>query len=384
MGLIYAALGSVVGTLSETWKDYFVCDSLNNNALMVKGVKKGGGGSGEVITNGSGIVVNEGQCALIVDEGNVLEVAAEPGNYTFDSTASPSIFDNGMKGVKDTFKEMLTRFTYGGSTAKNQRVYYVNTKEIMGNMFGTTNPIPFRIVDKNIGLDVDVAIRCNGEYTFRIVNPLLFYKNVAGNKATYYSKDEISSIMKAEMLNALQPAFAKISEQGIRYSEVPMHTAELAQALNEALNAKWAEQRGIELVNIAFNSATLSKEDEEKIRDLQMSAVNRNKDMAVATIIGAQADAMRDAAKNENGALAGFYNVNAAVNAGNAAAELLRSADLGGGQPANSWVCGCGNVNTDNYCPKCGQPRPQQKVCPKCGAVVAADANFCPKCGQTL
>ncbi|MBQ5805362.1 MAG: hypothetical protein IIW22_06275, partial [Erysipelotrichaceae bacterium] len=91
MGLIKALVGSVAGTLSDTWKDYFVCDSLDNDTLMVKGTKRGYSGSNDVITNGSGIVVNEGQCALVVEEGNILEVAAEPGNYTFDSSMSPSI-----------------------------------------------------------------------------------------------------------------------------------------------------------------------------------------------------------------------------------------------------------------------------------------------------
>ncbi|MBO7676479.1 MAG: SPFH domain-containing protein, partial [Erysipelotrichaceae bacterium] len=199
MGLIKALTGSIVGTALETWKDYFVCDALDNDTLMLKGVKRGGSSSNEIITNGSGIVVNDGQCALVVENGTIIEVAAEPGNYTFDTSISPSVFDGGFEGIKNAFMDALGRFTYGGEVNRSQRVYYVNTKEIMGNMFGTATPIPFKIVDKNINLDVDVSARCNGEYSFKIVNPVTFYKNVVGNARDRFDKEEIASMMKAEM-----------------------------------------------------------------------------------------------------------------------------------------------------------------------------------------
>lgn len=357
MGLIKAVVGSVAGTISDSWKDYFVCDSLDNNTLMLRGTKKGYSGSDEVITNGSGIVVNEGQCALVVEEGNILEVAAEPGNYTFDSSISPSIFDGGLKGIKDTFMDALERFTYGGDVNKSQRVYYINTKEIMGNMYGTATPIPFRVVDTNIGLDVDVAVRCNGEYTFRIVNPLTFYQKVAGNKADRFLKEDLLSIMKAEMMDQLNPAFSKISSLGIRYSELPAHTAELKEALAQQLNPKWVEQRGIEFVNIAINSVTIPEEDEKKIRDLQLAAVNKNADMANATIVTAAADAMRDAANNPAGAGAGFMNINMAQNT---AAGLMQNQ-----VPQNN------APSAGGYCSQCGKPLP-------------VGAKFCPNCGKQL
>ena len=354
MGLIKAVVGSVVGTLSDSWKDYFVCDSLDNNTLMVKGTKRGYSGSDEVITNGSGIVVNDGQCALVVENGNVLEVAAEPGQYTFDSSISPTIFDGGLDGVRKTFEDALERFSYGGDVNKSQRVYYVNTKEIMGNMYGTATPIPFRVVDRNIGLDVDVAVRLNGEYTFRISNPLTFYQKVAGNKADRFTKDQLLSIMKAEMMDKLNPAFSKISELGIRYSELPAHTAELKEALAQQLNPKWLEDRGIEFVNIAINSVTIPEEDERKIRDLQMAAVNKDKEMANATIVTATADALRDAANNANGAATGFMGVNMAQNVASGLIQNTQGGDASGG-----------------YCPFCGKPVP-------------AGANFCPSCGKQL
>ena len=357
MGLIKAIVGSVGGTLSETWKDYFVCDALDSNTLMVKGVKRGASGSGEIISNGSGIVVNEGQCALVVDEGKILEVAAEPGNYTFTTDKSPSIFDGGLKGITDTFKDMLGRFTYGGEVNKNQRVYYINTKEIFGNLFGTSQPIPFRVIDKNINLDVEMPIRCNGEYSFRITNPLIFYSKIAGNTSSTFTKDSIESQMKSEMLMALQPAFSKIAEAGVRYSEVPAHVDELAKALNDALANKWGENRGISLVNVSINSVSMDEENEKKIRDLQLAAVNKDVNMAAANLTQATADAMRDAANNQNGSMNGFVGMNMANGiGGNAAAQLFEQ----------------GKQNrSGGFCPKCGQP-------------VDADANFCPVCGYKL
>lgn len=353
MGLIKAVVGSVVGTLADTWKDYFVCDSLDNDVLMVKGTKRGYSGSNDVITNGSGIVVNEGQCALVVEEGNILEVAAEPGNYTFDSSMSPSIFEGGLEGIKKTFDDALARFTYGGDVNKSQRVYYVNTKEIMGNLFGTATPIPFRVIDKNIGLDVDVKVKCNGEYTFRIADPLIFYQKVAGNKADIFEKEEISSVMKAEMLNALNPAFAKISQTGVRYSELPAHTTEITDAVKEAIGAKWLEERGLALNSIAINSVSIPEEDEKKIRDLQMAAVNKDTTMANATIVTATADALRDAANNENGAATGFMNVNMAQNIG------------------SSFIQQTNQQQNVRYCPYCGQVLPEgAKFCPFCGKEV--------------
>ena len=355
MGLIKALTGSVIGTVLDTWKDYFVCDSLDNDTLMVKGTKRGFGGSGDVITNGSGIIVNEGQCALIIEEGNILEVANEPGSYTFDSSLSPSIFDGGLEGLKNSFKDAVERFTFGGEVNKSQRVYYVNTKEIMENRFGTATPIPFRVIfDKTTGSEVEISVKCNGEFTFRIVNPVVFYQKVAGNKADRFEKDELISIMKSEMMDALNPAFGKLSDLNIRYSELPSHTTEIKDALREALRTRWEENRGIALDSLTINSVTIPEADAEKIKNIQFSFVNRDKDTANATIVSATADAIRDAANNANGAATGFMNVNMATNTGAQFLQQNNTAQGGGG-----------------FCPFCGQPVP-------------SGAKFCPSCGKAL
>ena len=352
MGLIKALTGSIVGTALETWKDYFVCDALDNDTLMLKGIKRGGSSSNEIITNGSGIVVNDGQCALVVENGTIIEVAAEPGNYTFDTSISPSVFDGGFEGIKNAFMDALGRFTYGGEVNRSQRVYYVNTKEIMGNMFGTATPIPFKIVDKNINLDVDVSARCNGEYSFKIVNPVTFYKNVVGNARDRFDKEEIASMMKAEMMNTLNVAFSEVSSKNLRVSDLPAQTDAFAEALSNALNKKWTEGRGIAFCNIAFNSITIPEEDQKKIADLQMIAVNRDPGMADATLISA----IKDAANNEGGAGIGFMNVNMASNA---VAGMLH-----------------GNQSS--------APQGATAYCPQCGAAVSPEDKFCRNCGKAL
>lgn len=400
MGLIKAGIGALGGTLADQWKEFFYCDSLDADILAVKGQKRISGrssntkGNDNIISNGSGIAVADGQCMMIVEQGRVLEVCAEPGEYTFDNSTEPSIFAGSLgKSIIETFKTIGRRFTYGGDTGKDQRVYYFNTKEIVGNKYGTASPVPFRVVDNNIGLDIDISIRCNGEYSYKITNPLLFYTNVCGNVQHSYNRSEIDSMLKTELLTALQPAFAQISAMGVRYSALPGHTMEMAQALNGVLSEKWKELRGIEVASFGINSVTASKEDEEMIKQLQKSAVMRDPNMAAATLIGAQSDAMRAAAQNEGGAMMGFMGLGMAQQAGGANAQDLFNMGKAGEQarpqpdkearPASKgagWVCSCGVANNGKFCSECGAGKPQEGWICSCGAV--NKGKFCSECGQ--
>ena len=320
MGLIKAIKSAATGVVGDQWREYFYCDSLDESVLVKKGQKKVNGkssnisGEENIISNGSLIAVNEGQCMIIVEQGKVVDFCAEPGEFTYDKSTEPSLFYGNLgENIKQTFSTIGKRFTFGGDTAKDQRVYYFNTKEIMGNKYGTANPVPFRVVDQNIGLDVDISIRCNGEYSYKITDPLLFYTNVCGNVADEYERSEIDSQLKTELMTALQPAFAKISAMGIRYSAVPAHTMELADALNEVLSAKWSKLRGIEIVSFGVNAMKASEEDEAMIKELQKSAVLRNPNMAAATLVGAQAEAMKAAASNTaTGPMMAFAGMNMA------------------------------------------------------------------------
>ena len=398
MGLIRAALGAASGVLADQWKEYFYCEALPSGVMAVKGRKKVSGrssntsGSDNIISNGSVIAVADGQCMLIVEQGKVVDLCAEPGEYIYDSSTEPSVFSGNLgSSILEVFKNVCKRFTFGGEPPKDQRIYYFNTKEMPGIKYGTPSPVPFRVVDAKIGLDVDIAIRCFGEYSIRISNPLLFYTNVCGNVTSDYTIDRLESQMRTgqmrtELLTALQPAFAKISSMGVRYSAIPGHTAELADALNEELSGKWRDLRGIEIVSFGVSSVKASEEDEAMIKEAQRNAMFRDPTMAAAHLVGAQAAAMQDAAKNEGGAAMAFMGMNMAQTAGGVNAQSLyqMGAQQQAAAPAkDGWKCACGAVNTGNFCAQCGAKKPEEIPAGawKCACGSINTGNFCPQCG---
>ncbi len=393
MGLISAALSAGGSVLSDQWRDYFYCESLSTEVLLTKARKKQGKGNDNIISNGSIVAVNEGQCMILVDQGQITEICAEPGEFVYDTSTEPSIFYGDLgENIVNSFKEFYKRLSFSGATAKDQRVYYINTKEIIGNKYGTVNPVPFRVVDTNVGLDMDIDIRCHGEYSYRIVDPVLFYKNIVGNVDGEFRRDKIDSQLKSELLTALQPAFAKISEMGIRYSALPGHTTEIADALNEVLSKKWIEVYGIKISSFGVSSVNASEEDEKTIKELQRAGALKNPNMAAATLASAQAQAMQDAAKNTaTGPMMAFAGMNMAQQAGGMNAQQLFA--MGAQQQpqqaapqmvpqsaGNSWTCSCGNVNTGNFCPNCGAQRPAAGWTCSCGTVNTG--NFCTNCGS--
>ena len=400
MGLIKAGVGALGGTLADQWKEFFYCDAIDKEVLMVRGQKQITGrssntkGNDNIISNGSGIAVADGQCMIIVEQGKIVEVCAEPGEFTYDSSTEPSIFSGSLgEGIKETFKTVGKRFTYGGDTGKDQRVYYFNTKELIDNKFGTPNPIPFRVVDSKIGLDVDVSVRCSGVYSYKIADPLLFYTNVCGNVSSEYRREELEGQLKSEFISALQPAFGKLSDLELRPNQIVTHNTELEEAMNTALSAKWGELRGLKVVSIALGSVTLPDEDAEMIKQLQRSAVMRDPSMGAAAMVGAQADAMRAAASNEAGAMTGFMGMGMAMNAGGMNPENLyamgqqqaaqKNAQQSQQQAENSWKCSCGATVNGNFCPECGAKKPEPVVSGawKCSCGAMATGNFCPECG---
>lgn len=403
MGLLKAALGSTGGVMADQWREYFYCDSMPENVLVQKGQKRMTGrsqntrGSDNIISNGSVIAVNEGQCMMIVEQGQIVEFTAEAGEFTWDASTEGTIFYGGLgNGLKQSWENLKRRFTFGGDTARDQRIYYFNIKEILGNKYGTPSPVPFRVVDRNIGLDMDISIRCNGEYSYRITDPMLFYKNVCGNVSGDYDRSQLDSQLRSEFMTALQPAFARISDMGIRYSALPGHAAEMAQAMNEVLSEKWSKLRGVSVVSVGVNAVNASAEDEATIKELQKSAVFRNPNMAAAHMVQAQAEAMKTAAGNKNGAMMGFMGMNMAQSAGGLNANALYQ--MGASQdptPVDGWKCTCGTVNTGKFCAECGSAKPADgwvcacghvnkgKFCSECGARKPAGARLyrCDKCG---
>ena len=396
MGLLKALMGSVGGTLADQWKEYFYCDSMPEDVLAVKGKKRVSGRSANrendnIITNGSVIAVADGQAMMIVDQGKVVEFTAEPGEFTYDASSEPTIFCGDLgTSIMETFKTVGKRFTFGGEKAKDQRVYYFNLKELVGSKYGTPSPVPFRVVDRNIGLDWEISVRCFGEYSFHICDPLLFYTNVCGNITEDYTRDRLDGQMKTELLTALQPAFARISEMGIRYSSLPAHTMELADILNQVLSKKWRELRGIEIVSFGVSSIKASEEDEKMLKDMQRTAVFSNPNMAAAYDVMARGDAMKAAASNTAGAATGFMGMGMAQNMGGGtnAAQLFQMGQQQAAAPASapapaaeSWKCSCGATATGKFCTECGAKRPEAPAGWTCRCGTVNQGKFCTECG---
>ena len=400
MGLLKALMGSVGGTLADQWKEYFYCDSLPEDVLAVKGKKRVSGRSANrendnIITNGSVIAVADGQAMMIVDQGKVVEFTAEPGEFTYDASSEPTIFCGDLgTSIMETFKTVGKRFTFGGEKAKDQRVYYFNLKELVGSKYGTPSPVPFRVVDRNIGLDWEISVRCFGEYSFHICDPLLFYTNVCGNITEDYTRDRLEGQMKTELLTALQPAFARISEMGIRYSSLPAHTMELADILNQVLSKKWRELRGIEIVSFGVSSIKASEEDEKMLKDMQRTAVFSNPNMAAAYDVMARGDAMKAAASNTTGAATGFMGMGMVQNMGGGtnAAQLFQMGQQQAAQQAaapasapapaaESWKCSCGATATGKFCTECGAKRPEAPAGWTCSCGTVNQGKFCTECG---
>lgn len=395
MGLIKAGIGALGGTLADQWKEFFYCESMPKEVLVTKGQKRVSGrssntkGSDNIISSGSGIAVADGQCMIIVEQGKVVEVCAEPGEFTYDTSTEPSIFSGSLgESIKATFKTIGKRFTYGGDTGKDQRVYYFNTKELIDNKFGTPNPIPFRVVDSKIGLDIDVSVRCSGVYSYKIADPLLFYTHVCGNVEQEYTRNELDGQLKTEFISALQPAFGRLSDLELRPNQIVSHNTDLENAMNAALSAKWGELRGLKVVSIALGSVTLPDEDAEMIKQAQRTAIMRDPTMAAATLVGAQADAMKAAAANEAGAMTGFMGMGMAMNAGGtnpqnlyAMGQQAQPAAPAAAPAADGWKCACGATATGNFCPECGAKKPADAVGWTCACGAVNRGKFCQNCG---
>jgi len=410
MGLIKAGMGAVGGVLSDQWREFFYCDALPENVLIRKGAKRISGrstnvsGEDNIISNGSVIAVNAGQALLIVQQGRIVEFSCEPGEFIWDSSSEPSLFTGNFgKSLLESFKNVGQRFSFGGGAGKDQRIYFVNLLEITNNKYGTANPVPFRVVDARVGLDLEIGLKCFGVYSYRITDPLLFYTRVAGNVTGEYTRDRLEGQLRSELLTALQPCFGRLSAKGIRYSEVALHTTEITELLNEELTEKWVRGRGISVESFGISSVTANEEDEKIIKDVQRTAVYSNPGMAAAALTTAQADAMRAAASNEAvGPMFAFAGMNMAQNAGGMNAQNLfqmqaqqmqaqQMQQQAQQQPApaapaaDSWTCACGAVNTGKFCAQCGAKKPEPKPAAdswKCSCGAVNTGKFCAQCGS--
>lgn len=408
MGLLKAGIGAFGGTMANQWKEFFYCDAMDKDVLVQRGHKRTTGrssntkGDDNVISNGSGIAVADGQCMLIVEQGRVVEVCAEPGEFTYDTSTEPSIFSGDLgDSIRQTFQVIGKRFAYGGDTGKDQRVYYVNTKEMGEILFGTATPIPFRVlISEETGKKLSVDLRCNGLFTYKITNPLLFYTNVCSNVSDTYESSEIEARLKGELMTALQPALAKLSASKIQYYELPAHTMEISDALNEVLSNTWREKRGIEVFSLNINSISIPDDQRKKLTEWEENTMTNDPNTAAARLIGAQVEAMKTAAGNTGGAMTGFMGMGMAMNSGGMNAQNLYAMGQQTQQPlmgqnpepqavhaaasaagTDSWTCSCGATVNGKFCPECGTKKPEEPDGWTCSCGAVNKGKFCTNCG---
>lgn len=389
MGLIKAFTSSVFSYIGDMWEDYIYCDALDNDTLVKKGHKRRSAGAGNnaddnIITDGSRIAVNAGQMLIVVENGRIIDFTAEQGGYEYVSKTEPSAFCGDFKeALRAAVDEVKKRFAFGGIPGTDQRVYFVNTKEILNNRFGFGN-VPYR--DKEF--DLTILLQGYGTYSFHIANPLMFYENVCGNVAEEYKRDTVAPQLRAEIQNAMLPVLGELSNRGVHYDQMPMQSEAILGLLKDTLSRKWRDERGIEIMTMAFSNIMPDDGSMDKIRDLQESRVySGNKAMLGARVGAASANAMESAAENPSGAVNGFMGMGMAKSAANIdVAELMKDTS----QPAqqsggDTWVCSCGMVNSMKFCPQCGSKKPEPKKCSECGFIFPSELagmKFCPNCGN--
>ena len=420
MGLIRALAAGASTVMADQWREYFTCDSLDGNVLVAKGqfkTKKRGlfgarnKATEDIISNGSVISVNEGQVALIVSDGKIVDFCAEAGYYKWDNSTEPSMLAGEFfKGLIDTFKRIGYRFTFGGDAGAQQRVYYVNVKEILDNKFGTQTPMAYDDPYYKTAL----YIRYFGQYTFRIVDPLLFFTSIAGNVSDTYTCDDLRATSTDEFMTALDTALAQLSADGIKFSQLPVKQREIARYMSDTLDGEWRARRGIEIVSVALTKVTPDEESRRRIEEFDTNVMHAAPEAMAGGMAYAQMRAMRDAANNAGGAMTGFMGVGMAAGAmgmggqstlldhaekmqekkAEAVADTAKKCpkcgasaagkfcpECGEKMPANeAWTCECGASCTGKFCPECGKKRPDGPWTCKCGAT--CNGKFCPECGS--
>ncbi len=377
MGLIKSAFTSINSTLHDQWEEYISCDSLDNNTLVVKKTTENG-----IISNKSRIQVSPGQVALIFDSGRILDATAEEGIYTFDSSSSPSLFAGDFGGM---FKEMWQRFKFNGAPSKEQAVFYVNTKEIIDNKFGSTSPMAYPDPEyKNI------YIRYYGVYSFKITDPFAFVSNIAGTVKDTYTKEQLLEQANAEFTSALDVSLQSCASEGVVFSSLPSKQLLIAKHMNEALDETWKKLRGMEIVNVAIEKITPDDESRERIQKFDNASMYGKSEYAAGRMVDATATAMENAASNENGAGTGFMGLGMMnMASGNMASTPLEYVAKNEEKKkeevkeSSGITCPkCGSIEKGKFCSKCGTELSTVKVCPKCGKEVTG--KFCSECGTKI
>ncbi len=318
MGLIKALVKSTTSALGDQFKEYVTCEGMGSDVLVKRGTVHHGSGnknpSENIISNGSAIVVPEGSAMMIVENGKILDFCAEAGTYTFDSGSEPSIFYGGFgKGIIDTIKKIGSRTTFGGQTANDQRVYYVNLLAILGNKFGS--PQPKKITDDKYGM---LEVTFFGEYAIKVDNPVTLVANVIGANAsdTVLFSDILESQFKGKFVEKLTQAITKVMRlHKIPFGDIGMYNSDITDEMNNLLADDLVTKYGIKISDIAILDINLTDESMERVSKIDDATIFSDSKLQSGLMATASAEALKNASSNENGSMMGFMGMNMATNA---------------------------------------------------------------------
>jgi len=384
MGLIKGITTAASNVFKDAYKEYFVCE-LGRNELMAKISKRTQGankGQDFVITHGSAISVPVGMVMVITDGGRIVDFVADAGEYTYSSNDAPTFFDSGglFKGIKNLWNEGVKNFQYGGETPKNMAVYAINAKEVLGNKFGTPQPVPFEDpIYRNIN------IRYNGTYNFKVDNVMTFIQTLAGTQLkTSYKVEDFTDEMKAVFMTYLNQ---EINQLNTPYTKLTSAGVEITKRMVTVLKGEWYDAYGILLTGVGINAPTLDEKSQERVDKYGDALFFQDNDAARGHIVSASADAMKDAAKNSGGSMVGFMGVNAAQQAAgnmlnNPMFQTQNNQPQNNQQQATGWNCECGGANNQGkFCSDCGKEKPLPPSVWKCACGTDNQGKFCSDCG---
>ena len=390
MGLISAAVSSVSGVLSDSWKEVIEPDDMSDSTLLVKGVavKKGSNkkGTDNYVSNGSVIHVYPNTLMLLMDGGKIVDYSAQEGYYEVNNSSAPSIFNGELK---DSVKETWKRFQFGGVPSQKQYVYYINTAEIKGIKFGTRNPVNYFDNFYN----AELFLRAHGSYSIKITDPIKFFTEFAPKGTDRIEIKDLSEQLFNEFMDALQSAINQMSVDGVRISAITSKSRELSKYMADVLDADWNDLRGIEVCSVGLASISYDDESKALINMRNKGAMMSDPTIREGFVQSSVAQGMQAAGSNTSGAANAFMGMGMGMNAAGgfmSAASQTNAAQMAQqqaaqqaaqqNQAANGWKCSCGTVNTGNFCSGCGSKKPENTswTC-SCGKV--NKGNFCANCG---
>ena len=379
MGLIKAVTSSVSSGFGDQFKEFIDCPEVAGNVLIQRGRVNHGDGnknpSEGIITKGSQIVVPEGMAMMIVDNGAIADFSAEPGIYTYEQSSEPTVFDGGFfKGIKDTIKTIGRRITYGGQPAHDQRVYYVNTKVMMGNKFGS--PQPKKITDEKYGT---LEVTFFGEYAVRVIDPAILVAEVIGTnpKDTITYDEVVGSQLKAKFVEKVTVAISNVMRnKKVSFGDMGLYGSDISDEMNKCLDDSWKKQYGLEITDVAMGDINLTEESMNRVSRIDDAKIFSDPSMQSGLMASASAQAMENAAANEGGSMMGFMGMGMANQAGatmiNAVNQNMQAQNA---QPMQPGAPVAGAVQTNNT-----NTDQSPKFCSNCGAKLTG--KFCSNCGK--